>query len=96
MCTDGFATAKFTRLLFKSGPKPEETDRKRDRQLQGGGGPAVQYPLLQAARETAVANIKTRGTHDHMEQLTEVVGVAAGPNQGCSDGNTPVPSVSAP
>jgi hypothetical protein len=39
-----------------------------------------------------VAKIKTRGKHEHGEQLTEVVGVAAGPNQGCSNGNTRVPS----
>jgi hypothetical protein len=69
-------------------------NRSEERQLQGGEDPVVQY-RLRYARETAVAKIKTRGKHEHSEQLTEVVGVVAGPNQGCSDGNTTVPSVSA-
>jgi hypothetical protein len=34
-----------------------------------------------------VAKLKIRGKHDHGEQLTKV-GVAAGPNQGCSNGKT--------
>jgi hypothetical protein len=46
----------------------------------------------QIGRETAVGKIKRRGKHEHSEQLTEVVGVAVGANQGCSDGNTAMPS----
>jgi hypothetical protein len=39
---------------------------------------------LQAARETAVENIKTGEKHDHREQLTKVFVAAVRPNQGFS------------
>jgi hypothetical protein len=48
----------------------------------------LQYSTGCDLRETAVVNIKAKGKHDHREQLTEGVVVAAKPNQGCSDGNT--------